>query len=263
MRADLGDLEEAFGLYEEGRCAAARFGDGLALRWLEVERMYEHYWRGEWDSALAVGAGVLGTTGGPAAVVHDADVSLVRGKIALAREGAEPALEHAERALERARALDVPQNLLPALALDAHALVVAGRLDEAKAAADELLTVWLEHGRGFSLASFWLADLSFALAALDGDWSVGDLRARTRTPTRWLDAAEAAAGRDWLRAARVFAAIGSRPDEALARLKAAEALLEAGRRAEAEAELTAAAAFAEPAGAAAWGRAAEALAAKP
>ncbi|HET9215086.1 MAG TPA: adenylate/guanylate cyclase domain-containing protein, partial [Gaiellaceae bacterium] len=90
VRADLGDLEEAFGLYEEGRRAAARFGDGLALRWLEVERMYEHYWRGEWDSALAVGAGVLGTTGGPAAVVHDADVSLVRGKIALAREGAEP-----------------------------------------------------------------------------------------------------------------------------------------------------------------------------
>ena len=263
VTADLGDLEQAFGFYEEGRRAAARFGDGLALRWLEVERMYEHYWRGEWDRALAAGAGVVATAGEPAAVVHGADVSLVRGKIALAREGAEPALEHAEHALERARALDVPQSLLPALALDAHALVAAGRLDEAESAADELFTVWLAEGRGFSLASFWLADLSFALAALDREWSVRDVRTRTRTATRWLDAAEAAAERDWRRAARVFAAIGSRPDEALARLKAAEALLGAGRRAEAEAELTAAAAFAGPAAAAAWERAADELAAKP
>ena len=46
ITADLGDLTRAFELYAEARRAAERFGDALALRWLEVERMFEHYWRG-------------------------------------------------------------------------------------------------------------------------------------------------------------------------------------------------------------------------
>jgi predicted ATPase/class 3 adenylate cyclase len=263
ITADLGDLETAFELYAKSRHAAARFGDELALRWLEVERMYEHYWRGDWDRALAVGDAVLETVGEAPGGVHDIDVSLVRGKITLARAGPEQACEQIERGLERARAMRVPQNLLPALALKAHALVAAGRAGESAACAEELLAVWLDEGRGVSLASFWLADLAFALAGLDraGDLAAAGGRARTRT--QWLEAAEAAEEGDWARAAGVFAHIGSRPDEALARLKAAEVLLQAGRQSEAEEDLARATAFVDSVAAAAWGRAVEALAPKP
>ena len=62
-------------------------------------------------------------------------------------------------------------------------------------------------------------------------------------PTRWLDAALAIVqGRD-LEAAGTYAAIGSLPDEAEARLRAAEALTRGTRQAEAEAELAPALAF--------------------
>ncbi|HEU4448462.1 MAG TPA: AAA family ATPase [Gaiellaceae bacterium] len=263
VTADLGDLVQAFELYEKSRQAAARFGDELALRWLEVERMYEHYWRGDWDGALAVGDAVLAAVGVAPGGVQDVDVTLIRAKISLAREGPDRAGEQVERALERARAMQVPQNLLPALALKAHALAAAGRLGESEACANELLVVWLDEGRGVSLASFWLADLAFALAGLERDGDLLHAGGRTRTRTRWLDAAEAASEGDWVRAAGVFARIGSRPDEALARLRAAEALRTAGRRAEADEELARSTAFLESVGAAAWSRAAEALAGEP
>jgi predicted ATPase/class 3 adenylate cyclase len=263
VTADLGDLETAFELYGKSRRAAARFGDELALRWLEVERMYEHYWRGEWDEALAVGDAVLEKAGEAPEGLHDVDVSLVRGKIALAREGPEQAREQIERTLERTRTAQVPQNLLPALALEAHALVAAGRAEEGEACADELLTVWLDEVRGVSLASFWLADLVFALSGLGRSGDLAAAGGRTRTRTQWLEAAEAAERGDWEQAADIFARIGSRPDEALARLETAGALLRAGRQAEAERQLARAAAFVESVDAAAWARAAEALAAKP
>ena len=56
-----------------------------------------------------------------------------------------------------------------------------------------------------------------------------------------------------------FARIGSQPDEALARLQAAEALLEAGRAGEARAELEPAVEFFRRVGASRYVREAEAL----
>ncbi|HSE82325.1 MAG TPA: hypothetical protein VLA87_11650, partial [Gaiellaceae bacterium] len=122
---------------------------------------------------------------------------------------------------------------------------------EAGRAAAELVRLWLDEGRGLSLGSFWLADLAFALAELDRAAELTGAAARARTRTRWLDAAEAVAERDWPRVAGVFAGIGSRPDEALARVKAAAALEAAGRSAEADEQLRRAAAFLEAVGAAA------------
>ena len=62
-------------------------------------------------------------------------------------------------------------------------------------------------------------------------------------PSPWLDAARALAAGDPLAAADRYAAIGSRPDEADARLAAARRLARQGRPAEAEAEEAAARAF--------------------
>jgi len=56
-------------------------------------------------------------------------------------------------------------------------------------------------------------------------------------PGRFQDAALAELDGDFERAAGIFADLGSLPDEADARLRAAEKLVDAGRRAEGEVEL--------------------------
>ena len=66
--------------------------------------------------------------------------------------------------------------------------------------------------------------------------------------SRWLDAARAFTAGDPGRAARIYAEIGSRPDEAAARLAAARRLLPA-RPAEGRIELERAIAFFREAGA--------------
>jgi hypothetical protein len=236
MTADLGDLTRAFELYAESRRAAERFGDALALRWLEVERVFEAYWRGNWTHALEIGAGLLAQGAEGNGSLHEVDVLLVRAKVQLAREGPQPALESVERALAAARSVGAPQLLFPVLAFDAHALAASGRGDAASDAADELLGLWLDEGRGHSLGSFWIPDLAFALLELNRADDLVDAARRAPTTTRWLEAAQAAAEGDWRRAADTFSHIGSLPDEALARLRAAADLAADGREHDAERE---------------------------
>ena len=243
VTAELGDLPQAFDLYAESRRAAERFGDALALRWLDVERMFELYWRGKWDDALALGDALLGDDEEGVASLQRVDVLLIRAKVAFAREGAERALDDVDKALELARAVGAPQILYPTLAFHAHVHVAAGQSDEGAASADELIALWLDDGRGASLASFWLPDLTFALAALGRESELVETAGRTRTRTRWLEAAVAAGEGDWAAAADLFARIGSLPDEAHARLQAAAGLAAADRAVEADEELRRASAF--------------------
>jgi hypothetical protein len=163
--------------------------------------------------------------------------------VAFARVGPERALDDVDKALELARAVGAPQILYPTLAFHAHAHVAAGRPEEGAGSADELLALWLDDGGGASLASFWLPDLTFALAELGREGELVDAAGRARTQTRWLEAAVAAGEGDWATAADLFARVGSLPDEAHARLRAAAGLAAADRAAEADDELRRASAF--------------------
>jgi class 3 adenylate cyclase/tetratricopeptide (TPR) repeat protein len=243
ITADLGDLGRAFELYAESRRAARRFGDALALRWLDVERVYECYWRGNWTQALEIGDRLLDDGEDGLGSLHEVDVLLIRAKILLAREGAEPALECVEKALAVARSVGAPQILFPVLAFQAHALVAAGQGEAASDVAQELLAEWLDRARGHSLASFWVADLTFALVELGRGEELMDATSRTPTKTRWLEAAQGACSGDWRRAASTFSRIGSLPDEALARLRAAADLEAADAPEDAEDERRRASAF--------------------
>ena len=86
-----------------------------------------------------------------------------------------------------------------------------------------------------------------------------DATGRARTKTRWLEAATAVAERRLEQAAELFATIGSTPDAALARLRAAELLIEAGSRQQAETELESALAELRALGASYYVRAGEEL----
>ena len=101
-------------------------------------------------------------------------------------------------------------------------------------------------------------DLGWALLSLGRERELLPVLA-AQNPSRWVDAAAAVATGDFAAAAEVFAAIGSRVEEANARLRAAEQLVAEGRRPEAEAHLDVALAFYASVGASSSTREAEAL----
>src|SRR4029450_11056192 len=123
----------------------------------------------------------------------------------------------AARSLPRARESGDRLNLDPALAFKARVLLATDQAADAAKLVDELLATLggglLKPELGVDLP-IGLAALGRPVEALDG-----------ALPSPWLDAARAYAAGDPARAAKLYAEIGSRPDEATARLAAARQLL--------------------------------------
>jgi class 3 adenylate cyclase/tetratricopeptide (TPR) repeat protein len=255
--AELGDLERAFDLYEQGRRAAEGFGDPERIRWFESERVHELYWRGQWDDAIRRSDELIAEADpGSLHVLHDC--RLVRGAIRLARDDAQGALEDSAWALDFARGADYPEALFPALAFRARVLEAVGRRDEAGKLAETLLALWRDSGP--AAASYWAADLSFVLAPLGLGDALVVAAGAVRAQTRWLDAAIAFVSGETLRAAGIYADVGARPEEALALLHAGAATEKPGRDNKVEAGFARALAFHRKVGATAYVRDAEAFA---
>jgi len=236
----LGDLRRCFAAREAAMVAAEHYGSALRLRWLEIEQAGECYWTGRWDQAVRIADALApaGDDGAPhymKAICH-----LWRGRIELARGRLGKALDDAGRAVALARETGDHLNLDPALAFGARVLAAADQPADAGKLLDELLATLggrlLKPELGVDLA-IDLVELGRPVEALD-----------EVLPSRWLDAARAFAGGEPGRAARIYAEIGSRPDEAAARLAAARRLLPS-RPAEGRVELERAIAFFREAGA--------------
>jgi hypothetical protein len=105
-------------------------------------------------------------------------------------------------------------------------------------------------------------DAAEALRALGLGPELIEVAANAKRQTKWIDAAKAFVSGDFLRAAEIYAETGSLPDEAFARLRAAEALIARGNRAEGDRELQRALAFYRSVGATAYLREGEALLAR-
>jgi predicted Zn-dependent protease len=105
--------------------------------------------------------------------------------------------------------------------------------------------------------SDWLPDGIVAIVATGRANTFLGLDPKQKTP--WYRAACAYASNDPLAAAEIYGEVGAQPEEAYARLRAAELLVQDGRRAEADAELERALAFWRTAGATAFIRQGEAL----
>ena len=230
---EAGDLARAFDLYEEGRTAAQLFGDVDRIRWFEAERIYECYWRGRWDEAVALANEVVAEVDAGFPTAFEQDARLVRGRIHLARDSLDAALADSSRALELGRRAGYPEMLVPALALHVRMLEAAGDQEEAESHLEELLSIWPER----CPASYWLADLGFALDGLGRRDRLLDGAASAQTPSKWLDAARAGAEGDYGRAADIYAVVGSLPDQLLSRLGAVRKAAGLGLRAEAESGL--------------------------
>jgi DNA-binding SARP family transcriptional activator len=240
----LGDLPSCFEARTAAWRAAERFGSVRFMRWVEIERVAEDYWTGRWDRALRVADALTSTTQGGAGHYLESDARIWRGRIQLARGDNGSAMADAKRALELARESGDPVNLNPALAFAARALLAAGRPD----AAAELVYGLLE-GIGHELLKPDLGvDLGVDLVQLGRPAEVLD----GALPSRWLDAARAFVAGDPRHAAEVYAQIGSRPDEAYARLEAARRLSADGQPVDARAQAEAALRFYRKVGATAY-----------
>jgi len=232
--ATLGDLPRCFVALAAGAVRAERFG---SLRWrrtIELQRVAERYWTGRWEEAVGIVDDLLAE-----AEPHylEWECRLWRGRIRLTRGRLQEAQKDAEAALALAREAGDRQDLDPTRTFLARVLLAAGHRAAARAVADELLA-----GLGGGMLGPEVGvDLGVVLAELGEQGA--RLDAIALPPSPWLDAARAFVGGDPLHAAGVYAAIGSRPDEAAARLAAARRLAADGRATEARAELAAARAF--------------------
>jgi class 3 adenylate cyclase/tetratricopeptide (TPR) repeat protein len=231
--ANLGDLGRAAELHAQGHRVAERFGDAAWMEYFEAERVYQHYWSGEWTAALVLAEKLIARAERGTSRRPELDGCLVRGWIALARGDVVQATEDANRAHDFGRQAGDPQNLYPALALQARAYMATGQAADAAACVDELLELLRERP---SFPSFWVMDVAVVLAELGrGDELAG---ASARAPaTRWLEAASAYVAAEPERAADLCDVIGALPEAAYARVEAARALLADGRRLDAEDQL--------------------------
>jgi tetratricopeptide (TPR) repeat protein len=212
----LGDLERGFEYQANGLEMAERFGNVFRMRWLRVERAIQDYMTGEWDDALRAADAILAEieSGFP----HYMGVACrgVRGTIRVARGDIEAGLGDTQGGLNEAEAIRDPQMLYPALSQHAAALALSGRLDEAARVAEKLLEEW--RGASRYTAGDWIAPLASTLSSLGQGEKFLDA-ARSHVHTRWLEAAELVASREWSAAAEIYAAMGILPDEADARLR--------------------------------------------
>jgi class 3 adenylate cyclase len=253
--AALGDLVRSSAALSAASRAAGRFGSMRRLRSIALQRVAECYWAGRWDEAVRI---VDEDLAGDDRERHylEWECRVWRGRIRLARGRVDAALEDAQAALALATDAADPQALNPARAFGARALLAAGRTDAARRTADELLAGLGGSALGPDLG----ADLGAVLAALG--YPDEALDARRIPPSAWLEAARALVAGEPHQAAEVYARIGSRPDEAYARLAAAGRAWAAGAVAEGEAELAAATAFYREVGAGACLAEAEAMRAR-
>jgi class 3 adenylate cyclase/tetratricopeptide (TPR) repeat protein len=237
-----GELNRGFELQAKGREAAERFGLANELRIVQAERVLEDYWRGRWEAAVAGADRFIAETARGVRHFMEDVCRLVRGRIRLARGDLAGALDDAAADVELGRQQGAPEALQAALALQAHALLVAGSVEEADGRASEVLALLAEHGVLVTNPD-WSGGLAIVLHDLGRGAELIELVAKVSPPTSWLQAAMAVAGGDFEEAAELYGEIGSLPDEAFARLRAAELLLQAGRRADAEDQLQRALAF--------------------
>ena len=234
---NLGDMRRAAEVQAIGSAAAERFGLEALLRWSALVGSFTHYCRGDWDESIRLAESVIDVDRG-AAVYWESAARSTRGEIRLARGDTAGALDDATVSVDLARGVEDPQMLYPALAFAAYAHLVAGDRDAGEELAAELLADWRP-----SHSVVWLPDLARTARLLGREDAVFESAAHVTLPSRWLDAAKAYAARDFLGAAERYREIGSRPDEADARVRAAEMLLAEGRTHDARNELDAALAF--------------------
>jgi class 3 adenylate cyclase len=251
----LGQVRRGSEVDEEALRAAERFGDEIGRRFLRGHRLFASCLLGRWEECIALADEFIAESEAGLSHYHEPLARCTRAFVRLARDDSAGTVEDARRGLEAVRHVKDPQtseNLLGVTALTLHE---AGQVEQAEALAEELLEMSSGGKRPRlheGLPVVWL----FLKLGLQEDLLTALERAR---PTAWRVAARAATAGDFAVAADSYEAIGSRPDEAYARLFATQFLFNAGRHDEASEQVEKALVFYRSVGATRFVREAESL----
>jgi class 3 adenylate cyclase/tetratricopeptide (TPR) repeat protein len=251
-----GDMRRANVLHERTLRSADRLGVTGLFRWHLAERVFHRHWEGRWDEALATADEFIREAETGSGHYMESACRYVRALILLARGDDETARSESRRATELARAIKDPQVFHPALAIESRVSLAVGELGRATELAEELLAIWRENELREPHET---ANSAWTFRELGRQGEFGEALGRAQHQTPWHDAARLTAEGDLSRAADVYAEIGSVPDEAYGRLRAAEECVGAGNRAEADRQLRLALPVFVQLGAGAWQAEAESL----
>jgi predicted ATPase/class 3 adenylate cyclase len=235
---DEGDLARWWQLAAEGVRAAEEFGDARSLRWLRTFSLKEEYHRGRWDEALRHADEWIEECEAGSPHYHESEYRYVRSLIRLAQGEIASALDDSQKSVAVARRAKDPQALSPALSSRAFVLFETGLEGEADAVVEEILSALPG-----AIGRIGQIDVAWVVARLGRQEEFVIAVEQIAWRSLWLDAATAIAEGDFERAADLFSTIGSAPEEAFARLRAAQKLAEKGSPGDAEKQLQKALAF--------------------
>jgi hypothetical protein len=239
----VGDAERAFAERHELTGLLHAAGSWPVTHWNQSFDAWEWYWKGRWDEAVHVCDDFIEYVDAGHPHNTASEMYSLRALIRVSR-GDDGALADARAAVAEGRRAEDPRSLYPALAHGASVAAELGRLDEANGLVDELLLAdGPEPYPGYVVP---LASATVGRGRADAALA----RLERLVPSPWRDAAAALLRGEHIEAAERFAAIGVSPEEARARLFAAEALAAGGRQREADSQLTLCVPFFERVGAA-------------
>ena len=250
--AQAGDIRRGAELHRKAMELAIRLGHGPSLRFLTAEIASDAYFLGDWKTLVETADRyeAEAAEGEPHYLLHA--LLGFRSAARIARADLQGGLADAAGALAVGREAGDPQALGPQLAWSAYALLVGGRDDEARGLLDELL--------GDERLVAYVAQPQVAWAAIElGRGEALAVAMESAVESRWKAAVRAVLGGELRVAADLYQEGGALPEEAFVRRWAAERLLAAGRRAEADEQLRKALAFWRSVGATRYVREGEAL----
>ena len=229
----LGRLEEFEATVEE--LIAVAEGAGLTdwIRWGRDKQLTVADLRGRWDDAWSIATELVDELEAGLSHYLGGTWRMMKARIQFARGDHAGAVEGARRGLADSREAADPQILVPLLVCNAR----LGTGDDASALFDEFLELWSRMRSGVIGPPATLPDAAAAAVALGRERDFEEAAAATRGGEPWVRAGLAYVEHDFTRAADLYREIGTVPDEADARLRAAEEAIETGRRAEGEREL--------------------------
>jgi len=254
-----GDLVRSRAAQDKTVELAKHFGHGGQVRFIEAgAAVANRYLAGEWDDALERAESVIAQAEAGARFYQLAGMHAFRGLIRLGRGDADGAESDAELTVELVRPVKDPQALFPDLAMAAAIFLSVGNESRAGQTLAEAVAGLRElHRLGFAVIDLPLQAWVAVTLGRASDLVEAVEPEPFKTP--WLRAALTVASGDFRAAADLLGDMGVVTHEAFFRLRAAEQLVDEGRRAEADEQLGRALAFYRSVGATRYVQEGEAL----
>jgi len=234
------DLRREGQCFRDGLRIAEQVGDASGVRWLRGQLVVTALAEGRWDDSLQAADRFIAECEAGSPHYLESGARSARARQRLGRGDGDGALADHRRAIALARKAGDPQTLMPNLGAAVATFETLGLNEEAASLSVELVASARQHPEE---AAWTLAiDFLYMRSASPHGSELREILADA-PPLPWKDLAFACLDRDFVRAAELWAAAGSPTWEARLRLRAAEELIEAGRRHDGEVELRKALAF--------------------